>query len=155
MTTTASINRLTAHADINLTSTDNNSTSHNFQAIIAHLIYAEQETAYLFIIVSRGLVTIIKDISICATSKLEFMIHTTTQADPPPWPCAMHCSHLSSHLAWQRVKFDSRVWDQVQVMSWVRVESMDLFAKTSRTLKLWVSSLSLKSGLKLKYHLPN
>ena len=75
-TTTASINRLTVHADINLTSTDNNSIPHNFWAIIAHLICVEQETVYLFIIVDRGLVIIIKDISICTTSKLEFMIHT-------------------------------------------------------------------------------
>ena len=32
---------------------------------------------------------------------------------------------------------------------------MDSFAKTSRTLELCVSSLSLKSGLKLEYHLSN
>ena len=34
------------------------------------------------------------------------------------------------------VEFDSRVWDRVRVMSRVRVESMDSFAKTSRTLEL-------------------
>ena len=43
---------------------------------MACLMCAEQETAHLFVIVSGGLVTIIKDISICTTSKLEFMIHT-------------------------------------------------------------------------------
>ena len=57
-------------------------------------------------------------------------------------------------LVWQRVEFDLRVWDQVQVMSWVRVESMDSFAKMSRTPELWVSSSSLKPGLELEYHLP-
>ena len=93
----AGTNRLTVHVDVNLTSADNNSTPHNFQAIIARLMCIEQETVHLFIIVGRGLVTIIKDISICTTSKLEFMIHTATQVDPPPWPCAMHHSHLLSH----------------------------------------------------------
>ena len=43
---------------------------------MAHLMCIKQEMMHLFIIVSRGLVTIIKDISICATSKLEFMIYT-------------------------------------------------------------------------------
>ena len=57
-------------------------------------------------------------------------------------------------IVWQWVEFDLRVWDWVQVMSQVRVESMDLFAKMSRTPELWVSSSSLKPGLKLKYHLP-
>ena len=60
-----------------------------------------------------------------------------------------------SSLAWQRVEFDLRVWDRVRVLSRVRVESMDSFAKMSRTLELWVSSSSLKSGLELKHHLPN
>ena len=95
-TTAAGTNGLTAHADVNLTSADNDSTPRDFRAIMARLMCAEQETAHLFVVVGGGLVTIIKDISICATSKLEFMIHTATQADPPPRPCAMHRSHLSS-----------------------------------------------------------
>ena len=99
--TAAGMNGLTVHADINLMSTDNNSTPCNFWAIMACLICTEQEMAHLFIVVGRGLVTIIKDISICATSKLEFMIHTTTQADPPPQPCTMHHSYLLLHLNWQ------------------------------------------------------
>ena len=72
------------HADVNLMSMDNNSTPHDFQAIMVCLMCTEQEIVHLFVIVSRGLVTIIKDISICTTFKLEFMIHTTTQADPLP-----------------------------------------------------------------------
>ena len=99
--TAASMNGLATHVDVNLMSVDNDSTPCDFWAIMAHLMCAEQETVHLFVVVGGGLVTIIKDISICASSKLEFMIHTTTQADPPPWPCTMHHSHLSSHLNWQ------------------------------------------------------
>ena len=99
--TAAGMNGLMVHVDVNLTSADNNSTPRNFWAIMAHLMCAEQETAHLFVVVGGGLVTIIKDISICTTSKLEFMIHTATQADPLPQPCTMHHSHLSSHLNWQ------------------------------------------------------